>query len=154
MEISNTISLLNEYAKPLRRRHREFAMALKILSVVETRSGLIKAAALCDAIQRFNGVSSHSSIDHVLVHTGQSSDTRGFDLYFNDLDLPQPRLFLGVAAGANPFEKTAKITERLAEVLMRERPAVVIVIGDVDSVLDCALVTKRVRLQCQGEEQS
>ncbi|HEY7554498.1 MAG TPA: UDP-N-acetylglucosamine 2-epimerase [Candidatus Binatia bacterium] len=129
-------------------------MALKILSVVETRSGLIKAMALCDAIQRFNRVSPHSSIDHVLVHTGEFSNTRGFDLYFNDLDLPQPQLFLGVAASANPFEKTAKITTRLADVLMRERPAVVIVIGDVDSVLDCALVTKRVSLQCQGEEQS
>jgi UDP-N-acetylglucosamine 2-epimerase (non-hydrolysing) len=154
MEISNTISLPNEHARPLHRRHREFDMALKILSVVETRSGLIKAAALCDAIRRFNRASPQTPIDHVLVHTGQFSNTRGFDLYFNDLDLPQPELFLGVAAGANPFEKTAKITERLADVLMRERPAVVIVIGDVDSVLDCALVTKRVRLQRQDEEQS
>jgi UDP-N-acetylglucosamine 2-epimerase (non-hydrolysing) len=129
-------------------------MSLKILSVVETRSGLIKAAAICDAIERFNRGSPHSPIDHVLVHTGQFCNTRGFDLYFNDLDLPQPQLFLDVADAANPFEKTAKITERLADVLMRERPAVVMVIGDVDLALDCALVAKRVRLHCEGEEQS
>lgn len=129
-------------------------MSLKILSVVETRSALIKAAAICDAIERFNRGSRHNPIDHVLVHTGQFCNTRGFDLYFNDLDLPQPQLFLDAAAAANPFEKTAKITERLADVLMRERPAVVMVIGDVDLALDCALVAKRVRLHCEGEEQS
>ena len=129
-------------------------MSLKILSVVDTRSGLIKAAAICDAIESFNRGSPRSPIDHVLVHTGQFCNTRGFDLYFNDLDLPQPQLFLDVAAAANPFEKTAKITERLADVLMRERPTVVMVIGDVDLALDCALVVKRVRLHCEGEEQS
>jgi UDP-N-acetylglucosamine 2-epimerase (non-hydrolysing) len=88
------------------------------------------------------------------VHTGQLCDTRGFDLYFNDLELPQPELFLGVAAAANRFEKTATIAERLGNVLMRERPSVVLLTGDVDSVLDCALITKRIRLGCTGEGKS
>jgi len=129
-------------------------MNLKILSLVETRSGLIKAKPICDAIHRFNRVAPHSRIEHLLVHTGQFCDTRGFDLYFNDLELPQPELFLGVAATANPFEKAATIAERLANVLMRERPTVVLVTGDVDSALDCALVIKRMRLGRASERQS
>jgi UDP-N-acetylglucosamine 2-epimerase (non-hydrolysing) len=154
MEFFDFIALVNTSASRLHRRHREFDMSLKILSVVETRSGLIKAAAICDAIERFNRRSPHNPIDHVLVHTGHFCNTRGFDLYFNDLDLPQPQLFLDVGGAANPFEKTAKITERLADMLMRERPAVVMVIGDVDLALDCALVAKRIRLHGEGEEQS
>jgi UDP-N-acetylglucosamine 2-epimerase (non-hydrolysing) len=129
-------------------------MNLKILSVVETRSGLIKAKVICDAIQRFNRMSHHAAIEHVLVHTGQFSDTRGFDLYFNDLELPQPQLFLGVAAKAGPFEKTATIAERFANVLMCEQPMVVLFMGDHDSILDCALVAKRMRLRYVGERQT
>jgi UDP-N-acetylglucosamine 2-epimerase (non-hydrolysing) len=128
-------------------------MTLKILSLVDTRSGLIKAKAIGDAIHRFNLVSLHSPIEHLLVHTGQFCDTRGFDLYFNDLTLPQPGLFLGVSAAAKPFEKTAIIADRLANVLTREQPSVVLVAGDVDSALDCALITKRMRLGSAGEGQ-
>ncbi|MDH3445386.1 MAG: UDP-N-acetyl glucosamine 2-epimerase [Deltaproteobacteria bacterium] len=119
-------------------------MALKILSIVETRPSMIKIAAVCEAIQRFNRNASRPAIYHVLVHTGQARDTSSFGPYFNDLDLPKPDIFFGVASGMSPLQKTAVITDRFLGVLFQEQPAVVLVTGDVDSTLDCALVTKRI----------
>ncbi|MGH7929871.1 MAG: non-hydrolyzing UDP-N-acetylglucosamine 2-epimerase, partial [Candidatus Binatia bacterium] len=74
-------------------------MSLKIISVVETRGGLLKIAAICEAIQEFNRLAGHALIEHVLVHTGLANHFRGCDLYFNDLNLPKPNLFLGVSTG-------------------------------------------------------
>jgi UDP-N-acetylglucosamine 2-epimerase (non-hydrolysing) len=104
---------------------------------------LIKATAIREAIAQFNRVSSHGTIEHILVHTGQAHDAGGVEQYFNDLELPKPDRFLDVGC-PSPFEKTARIMERFAVMLLQERPAVVIVTGDGDSVLDCALVTKRI----------
>jgi UDP-N-acetylglucosamine 2-epimerase (non-hydrolysing) len=121
-------------------------MILKLLSIVENRSGLIKAKIICDAIRQFNRSVLPVPINHLLVHVGQRSETRGFDLHFNDLELPKPDIFLDVPVTATPFERTALISERLAPVLTRERPTMVLIGGDGDSVLDCALVTKRMQL--------
>jgi UDP-N-acetylglucosamine 2-epimerase (non-hydrolysing) len=125
-------------------------MTLNLLSIVENRSGLIKTKTICDAIQRFNGGTLPVPISHLLVHVSQRSETRGFDLHFNDLELPKPDIFLDVPVGATPFEKTALIAERLAQVLARECPAMVLIAGDGDSLLDCALVTKRMQLYADG----
>jgi UDP-N-acetylglucosamine 2-epimerase (non-hydrolysing) len=122
-----------------------------MLSVVETRAGQIKAKAVVDAIQEFNRATPDSPIEHVLVHTGQLADTRGFDLRFNDLELPRPELFLEIGSTRDPVERTAGIAERFANVLLRERPTLVLLTGEFDSVLDCALVTKKTRFYCAGQ---
>jgi UDP-N-acetylglucosamine 2-epimerase (non-hydrolysing) len=119
-------------------------MGLKIISVVETRAGLFKAAAICEAIQESNRLANYMLIEHILVHMGQTYSSRGCDLYFNDIDLPKPDLFLGVFTGASPLEKTQRISERFSDVLSQEHPEVVIVTGDSDPVLDCALITKKI----------
>lgn len=119
-------------------------MALKIISVVETREGLFKAAAICQAIEALNRLARHSPIKHILVHVGQANLSRRCEVYFNDIDLPKPDVFLGVSAATGPLEKTATISERFSDVLLQERPQVVMVTGDSDSALDCALITKRI----------
>ncbi len=119
-------------------------MALKILSVVGSRPGLIKIYAFCEAIQRFNRTASHPKIQHLLIHTGQAHETGAFSRYFNDLDLPKPDIFLGVSSLTSPLQKSTAIMERFANIILQERPAVVLVAGDLDSALDCALVTKRI----------
>ena len=120
-------------------------MTLKFLSVVESRPGLIKVSAISEAIQRFNRDPSGRKIHHVLIHTGQSSETADVARYFNDLDLPKPDKYLGVPGAASPMQKSALIAESFANVVLQERPAIVLVTGDADSALDCALVTKRIR---------
>jgi UDP-N-acetylglucosamine 2-epimerase (non-hydrolysing) len=117
-------------------------MALKILSVVGARPNFMKVAAIHDAIKEFNQLSSRKEIQHVLVHTGQHYDANMSDFFFNDLELPKPDLFLGVGS-ASHSEQTAKIMERFEGVLLDEKPRIVIVVGDVNSTLACALVTKK-----------
>lgn len=117
-------------------------MALKILSVVGARPNFMKVAAICDAVKEFNQLSLGEEIQHVLIHTGQHYDANMSDFFFNDLELPKPDLFLGVGS-ASHSEQTAKIMERFEGVLLKEKPKIVIVVGDVNSTLACALVTKK-----------
>ena len=116
---------------------------MKILSVVGARPNFMKVAAICEAIKEFNVSAERQTIAHVLVHTGQHYDANMSDFFFNDLDLPQPDLFLGVGSASHSIQ-TARIMERFETVILRERPDVVIVVGDVNSTLACALVTKKV----------
>ena len=122
-------------------------MAFKILSVVGARPNFMKVAAMCEALKEYNRDSKHRPIDHVLVHTGQHYDANMSDFFFNDLELPKPNLFLGVGSGSHSAQ-TAKVMEGFEQVLLAEKPNVVIVVGDVNSTVACALVTKKTR--CSG----
>lgn len=117
-------------------------MAFKILSVVGARPNFVKVAALCDAIKEHNRRCLEQSIAHVLVHTGQHYDANMSDFFFNDLELPTPNLFLGVGSGSHSTQ-TAKVMERFENVLLAESPDVVMVVGDVNSTVACALATKK-----------
>jgi UDP-N-acetylglucosamine 2-epimerase (non-hydrolysing) len=117
-------------------------MVLKILSVVGARPNFIKLAAICEAIKEFNLLSSRVQINHILVHTGQHYDANMSDSFFNDLDLPKPDLFLGVGSASHSAQ-AARIMERFESVLLAEQPTAVLVVGDVNSTVACALVTKK-----------
>ena len=117
-------------------------MLIKILSVVGARPNFMKIAAICEAIREYNTTNNSLSIDHILVHTGQHYDANMSDMFFNDLELPTPNLFLGVGSGSHSVQ-TAKIMESFERVLLAEKPDIVIVVGDVNSTLASALVTKK-----------
>ena len=117
-------------------------MAYKVLSVVGARPNFMKVAAICEAVKEYNSYDNGQPLDHVLVHTGQHYDANMSDLFFNDLDLPKPNLFLGVGSGSHSAQ-TAKVMEGFEKVILAEKPSVVIVVGDVNSTLACALVTKK-----------
>ena len=117
-------------------------MAVKIVSVVGARPNFMKVAAICEAIKEHNRLPIAAPIDHLLVHTGQHYDANMSDYFFNDLDLPKPNLFLGVGSGSHSLQ-TAKVMEGFENVLLAERPDIVLVVGDVNSTLACALVTKK-----------
>lgn len=117
-------------------------MAIKIISVVGARPNFIKVAAICEAIKEHNHQFASPTIKHLLVHTGQHYDANMSDFFFSDLDLPKPNLFLGVGSGSHSVQ-TAKIMEGFEAVLLKECPDVVLVVGDVNSTLACALVTKK-----------
>ena len=118
-------------------------MAYKIVSVVGARPNFMKVAAICEAIKEYNnGSNNGQQIEHVLVHTGQHYDANMSDFFFNDLELPKPNLFLGVGSASHSVQ-TAKVMEGFESVLLAERPQVVIVVGDVNSTVACALVAKK-----------
>ncbi|MBK7336019.1 MAG: UDP-N-acetylglucosamine 2-epimerase (non-hydrolyzing) [Saprospirales bacterium] len=106
---------------------------MKILNIVGARPNFMKVAPLHRAFSRRNGVESK------IVHTGQHYDARMSDIFFNQLELPEPDYYLGVGGGSHT-QQTAKIMLQFEEVLEKERPDLVLVVGDVNSTIACALV--------------
>jgi UDP-N-acetylglucosamine 2-epimerase (non-hydrolysing) len=102
----------------------------------------MKVAAVCEAIKDYNSNGDAPRVEHILVHTGQHYDANMSDLFFNDLELPKPDLFLGVGSGSHSAQ-IARVMERFERVLLAEKPDVVVVVGDVNSTIACALVTKK-----------
>src|SRR6266481_3769558 len=75
----------------------------------------------------------------LVVHTGQHYDAAMSDSFFRDLELPQPDVYLGVGSASHAAQ-TAAIMERFEPVVIKEKPDWVMVVGDVNSTLACALV--------------
>src|ERR1022692_2506751 len=132
---------------------------MKMTAVVGARPNFMKAAPVFRAIQDHNArVVARSSesrsdagekIQLVLVHTGQHYDEAMSGLFFSDLGLPKPDVHLGVGSGSHAVQ-TAKIMERFEGVLLEEKPDVVIVFGDVNSTVACALVASKISLDSSG----
>ncbi|MDE3108561.1 MAG: UDP-N-acetylglucosamine 2-epimerase (non-hydrolyzing) [Acidobacteriota bacterium] len=130
------------------------ANTIKIMTVVGARPNFMKAAPIIAAIRGHNlrlanatsaahGQDDRFAIRNVLVHTGQHYDEAMSDRFFADLNLPKPDVHLGVGSGSHAAQ-TAEIIKRFEEVLLRERPDALIVVGDVNSTLGCALVASKV----------
>jgi UDP-N-acetylglucosamine 2-epimerase (non-hydrolysing) len=80
----------------------------------------------------------------VLVHTGQHYDYEMSGAFFEDLEIPEPDYFLGVGSASHAVQ-TARCMEAFEPVLREVRPDWVVVVGDVNSTLACALVTAKLR---------
>ena len=119
----------------------------KWILVVGARPNFMKIAPLLRAINKYNQSrdSSLVTIDYLLIHTGQHYDFNMSDAFFRDLDLPNPDLHLGVGSG-NHGEQTGKVLIAFEEVLLREKPDLVIVVGDVNSTLACALAAVKLHI--------
>ena len=115
---------------------------VKILTVVGARPNFMKVAPIIRAVREHNRVGEGPSIQHVLVHTGQHYDALMSDQFFADLDLPEPDVHLRVGSGSQGSQ-TAEILQRFEAVLLSESPDVVIVVGDVNSTVACALATAK-----------
>ncbi len=83
-----------------------------------------------------------AEFDPVLVHTGQHYDANMSKLFFDQLGLPQPDVYLGVGSGAHS-EQTAKVMIELEKLMQRDRPDLVVVVGDVNSTMAGALVAAK-----------
>lgn len=123
----------------------------KIIIVVGARPNFMKAAPIISALRSLDatGADGTAPIRHLLVHTGQHYDSAMSGSFFSDLGLPSPDIDLGVGSGSHAAQ-TAEIMKRFEEVLLRERPAAVVVVGDVNSTLACALATAKVALGPEG----
>ncbi|MDO8598915.1 MAG: UDP-N-acetylglucosamine 2-epimerase (non-hydrolyzing) [bacterium] len=108
-----------------------------ICFVVGARPNFVKVAPLLRAMRRYPA---HACS---LVHTGQHESEEMAGTFFRDLELPKPAYHLGVGDGS-PAQRIARIIERFESVLLRERPALVVVVGDVDSTLAAALATVKI----------
>jgi UDP-N-acetylglucosamine 2-epimerase (non-hydrolysing) len=117
----------------------------KIILVAGARPNFMKIAPLVKAIEKFNhlpGKKRKSEIHYLLVHTGQHYDEDMSEFFFRDLDLPKPDIYLGVGS-ATHAEQTAKIMVAFERVCLREKPCLIVVVGDVNSTLACGLVAAK-----------
>lgn len=106
---------------------------MKIMTVLGTRPEIIRLSLIIKLLDRF--------ADHVLVHTGQNYDERLSGLFFDELGIRQPDVFLGVR-GAGFADQAGQILARIEPVLMEHRPDRLLILGDTNSGLT-AFVARR-----------
>ncbi len=110
------------------------------LSVVGARPNFMKVAPL------HRELSKHSDrVRHLICHTGQHYDEKMSKIFFDDLELPQPDIYLGVGSGSHA-EQTAKIMVAFEQVLLEHKPDLVIVVGDVNSTLACSVTAAKLHI--------
>jgi UDP-N-acetylglucosamine 2-epimerase (non-hydrolysing) len=107
-----------------------------IVHVVGARPNFVKMAPIISAL------AGREAFRQVIVHTGQHYDARLSDDVLADLDFPPVDRFLGVGSGSHG-EQTAKVMAGFEAILLEERPVAVVVAGDVNSTLACALVAAK-----------
>ncbi len=90
-----------------------------------------------------------NKVIHKIVHTGQHYDYTLSKIFFKDLELPSPDIYLG-AGSASHAEQTAKIMAEFEKVILKERPDLVIVFGDINSTLACSLVCSKFAYNSTG----
>jgi UDP-N-acetylglucosamine 2-epimerase (non-hydrolysing) len=119
----------------------------------------MKVAPILTAIERHNrmlktdsstpGASPAEAIEHVLVHTGQHYDEFMSGSFFSDLSLAQPKVNLEVGPGSHA-KQTAEIMLKFETVLAKETPNIVLVVGDVNSTVACALTAAKTFFDSSG----
>ncbi len=115
-------------------------MPTKLLCVAGARPNFMKIAPLMRALR------ANPRWDARLVHTGQHYDAAMSKVFFDDLAIPRPDIELEVGSGSHAAQ-TAEIMKRFEPVIVAEQPQGVIVVGDVNSTIACALVTAKFTLE-------
>jgi UDP-N-acetylglucosamine 2-epimerase (non-hydrolysing) len=108
--------------------------------VVGARPNFMKAAPVFRALAE-----DYEGIEPLLVHTGQHYDAEMSAVFLKELELPQPDVFLGVGSGSHG-EQTAKALVGVEQVLLKKRPSLCVVAGDVNSTLAAALAASKLHI--------
>ena len=111
---------------------------MKISVVLGTRPEIIKMASVIDEINK-------RGHELLLIHTGQHYDKEMSENFFKDLELPLPNYNINVGSGSHG-KQTGRMMEGIEEVLMDEKPDIVLVQGDTNAVLAGALVASKLHM--------
>jgi len=109
----------------------------RVLHVVGARPNFMKVAPIVHAMAREPG-----QFDQLLVHTGQHYDANMSHVFFEELGLPRPDVNLGVGSGSHA-QQTAVVMQKFEPILLEYQPDWLVVPGDVNSTLACALVAAK-----------
>lgn len=113
---------------------------MRVFTVVGARPQFIKAAVVSRVIR-----SAAEEVEEVLVHTGQHYDENMSDVFFKDLDIPEPAYNLGVGGGGHG-QNTGRMLEGLEKLMLADKPDWVLVYGDTDSTLAGALAAAKLHI--------
>lgn len=109
---------------------------LKVMTIVGTRPEIIRLAEVIKKCDEY--------FDHILVHTGQNWDYTLNDVFFKELELREPNHFLGVV-GNHLGETMGNIIASSYDILMKEKPEALVILGDTNSCLS-AIAAKRLKI--------
>jgi len=109
---------------------------LKVMTIVGTRPEIIRLSEVIKACDRY--------FDHILVHTGQNWDYTLNEVFFKELELREPDFYLN-AVGQHLGETMGNIISKSYDILLREKPDALLILGDTNSAL-CAISAKRLKV--------
>ena len=112
---------------------------MKIISVVGARPNFMKIAPIIKAIQK------KKNLTNILVHTGQHYDKKMSKLFFDELDIPKPDINMEVGSDTHA-QQTAKIMTGFEKILINHKPDLVLVVGDVNSTMACAITAAKLNI--------
>ncbi len=101
----------------------------------------MKVAPIHKAFQKYK-----SEVKHLICHTGQHYDAKMSKVFFEELEMPHPDFYLGVGSGSHA-EQTANVMIKFEKVLLKEKPDLIIVVGDVNSTVACSLVASKLNIK-------
>jgi len=109
--------------------------------IVGARPNFMKMAPLYKELSLYQ-----NRYEPLIIHTGQHYDEKMSQLFFNDLAMPKPSAYLNVGSGTQG-KQTARIIERYEDLILAgDKPDLIIVAGDVNSTIACALVAKKLQI--------
>ncbi len=114
-------------------------MQKTIYLIAGARPNFMKIAPIVRALQASNDLA------FKIIHTGQHYDREMNDVFFEELGIPEPDVFMA-AGGGTHAQQTAKIMVAFEEFCQNERPDAVLVVGDVNSTLACSIVAKKLNI--------
>ncbi|MCZ7611052.1 MAG: UDP-N-acetylglucosamine 2-epimerase (non-hydrolyzing) [Ignavibacterium sp.] len=122
---------------------------MKIISVVGARPNFMKVAPFISEINRYNLESlktNREQIKHILVHTGQHYDDLMSKKFFDDLEIPEADINLGIGSGSHA-EQVGNSMIELEKVFEKEKPDWVIIYGDVNATLAASVTAKKLHIK-------
>lgn len=111
---------------------------MKIVHIVGNRPQFIKLAPISRKLREFH-------IEETIIHTGQHYDENMSEVFFEELEIPQPKINLNVGSGTHA-QVTAKVIERLETEIIKEKPDGVLIYGDTNSTLAAAIVVSKLNI--------
>ena len=112
---------------------------IKVICVAAARPNFMKIAPLLEEFKK------HKKFKPILVHTGQHYDYNMSGSFFKELNIQKPNYNLGIKAGLHG-EQTGKTMIEFEKVCLNEKPQLVIVVGDVNATIACALVATKLHI--------
>jgi UDP-N-acetylglucosamine 2-epimerase (non-hydrolysing) len=129
---------------------------MKIISVIGARPNFIKIAPFIRAINQYNaeierrqatGDELQVKVEHILVHTGQHYDDSMSRSFFDQLEIPEADINLGIGSGSHA-EQVGNTMIEFEKILKAEGPDWVVVVGDVNAILACSVTAKKENIKC------
>ncbi len=111
----------------------------RIFLIVGARPNFMKIAPIYKEMKKYAEL-----FEPIILHTGQHYDEKMSKIFFDDLELPKPHIYLGVGSGSHAVQ-TAEVMKKFERELERLKPELLILVGDVNSTLACSLTAAKIR---------